>query len=203
MASHAIADGPAEVRVETMGNIHNQIVATIVNISQGAIHVKVPDFIPPKPVRVWFSEDCHSDGQVIFCKAEKDSYRTGIHFPPDPLHHKRSELRIPLTNQPAVVSHLDRRTGAKYDAQAIDISRSGLGLLTDRHFTVDTWVKVELGFAIAFGEVMYSKPTTSGAFRVGLRVETLLMREGEHAQKFEMSEHPSLSELRSETTGRA
>ncbi|MBZ5676900.1 MAG: PilZ domain-containing protein [Acidobacteriia bacterium] len=186
-----------------MGNIHNEIVGTILNISHGAIHVKVPEFLPAKPVRVWFSEDCHNDGQVIFCRAEKDAYRTGIHFPPDPRHHKRSELRIPLTNQPAVISHLEGGTGMRYDAQAIDISRSGLGLLVERHFTVDTWVKVELGFAIAFGEVMYSKPTESGVYRVGLRVETLLMREGAQGQSFEMAEWPSFSELRSETTGRA
>jgi hypothetical protein len=186
-----------------MGSIHSEILGTILNISQGAVHVKVPEFLPAKPVRVWFSEDCYHDGQVIFCRAEKDAYRTGIHFPPDPTHYKRSELRIPLSNQPAVISHLEGGTGMRYEARAVDISRSGLGLLVDRQFIVDTWVKVELGFAIAFGEVMYSKPTESGEYRVGLRVESLLMREGPQGQSFELGEWPSLSALRSETTGRA
>ena len=195
MAKHP-PEGPAEVRVETMGTIRTQIVGRIVNISQGAIHVKIPEYLPAKPVRVWFSEDCHSDGQVVFCRAEKDAYRTGIHFPPDPRLHKRSELRIPLTNQPAVISHLEGRTAERYDAQAVDISRSGLGLLVDRHLTVDTWIKVELGFAIAFGEVLYSKPTEAGVYRVGLRVETLLMREGPQGQSFdEITKPPPIPEL--------
>ncbi|HEY2844067.1 MAG TPA: PilZ domain-containing protein, partial [Bryobacteraceae bacterium] len=154
----------------------------LANISQGAIHIKVSQFLPAKPVRVWFSEDCHKDGQVIFCQPENNLYCVGITFPPDPQSLNRSELRVPLTNQPAIVSQLEGRTDAKFDAQAVDISRSGLGLLLDQRLPVNTWVKVELAFAIAFGEVQYSKPDPDGGYRVGLHMETLLMRDGRLGQ---------------------
>ena len=85
---------------------------------------------------------------------------------------------MPLANVPAVVSQLEDRKLKKCDAQAIDISRSGLGLLINQQLTVNAWVKVELTFAIVFGEVMYSRPVADGGYRVGLRMETLLMRDG-------------------------
>jgi len=167
-----------KIRIETLGHFTCEVNGIIVNISQGAIHVRVPQFLTADSVRVWFSENCHIDGQLIFCHAEENTYLIGIHFPPDPQGHKRSELRVPLLNEPCVVFKLEDRTQGKCNAQAIDISRSGLGLLVDQGLTVNTWVKVELAFAIVFGEVMHSKPAENGGYRVGLRTETLLMRDG-------------------------
>jgi hypothetical protein len=170
--------GFGEITIETLGLFLSQVRAQLVNISQGAIHIRVSQFLTADSVRVWFSEDCHSDGKLIFCRAEENTYRAGIHFPPDAQHHPRSELRIPLMNQSAIVSQLEGRTQVRYDAQAIDISRSGLGLLVEQRLPINTWVKVELAFAIVFGEVMYSKANEYGGYRVGLRTETLLMRDG-------------------------
>src|SRR5438046_3173201 len=138
MTTHATF-GAGEVRIETFSQA-GQVLGGIVNISQGAIHVRLTQFLNAKSVRVWFSEDCYNDGQVVFCREEKKAYVAGIHFPPDPRYPRRSELRIPLQNQPAIVSPLEGRSKEKYDAQALDISRSGLGLLMDQHLTVDTWV---------------------------------------------------------------
>ncbi len=169
--------GFGEIRIETLGPVASEARGTISNISQGAIHIRVSRLLSAGLVRVWFSENCHSDGLLIFCRREKNSYHAGIHFPPDPHQQKRSMLRVPLANEPAVVSQLEDKTQAKCDAQAIDISRSGLGLLVDQALAVNTFVKVELAFAIVFGEVLYSKAQPQGGYRVGLRVETLLMRD--------------------------
>ena len=173
-----IHKGFGEIRIETLGGLTSEIQGIIANITHGAIHVRVPEFLRTKSMRVWFSENCHIDGQLIFCRAEENAYRAGIHFPPDPQQQRRSELRVPLTNESAVVTQLEGQTHARFDAQAIDISRSGLGLMMDHPLTVNTWVKVELSFAIVFAEVMYSKPDPGGGYRVGLRMETLLMRDG-------------------------
>ena len=178
MKSAGSRKGFGDIRIEDLGHSISDVPGVIMNISHGAIHVKTSQFLPAKSVRVWFSQDCHMDGQLIFCRADEDAYLTGIVFPPDIEHQKRSELRIPLPNDPAVVTYLEGPIRGKVDAQAIDISRSGLGLLVDRQLTVNTWVKVELPFAIVFGEIMYSRPETRGGFRVGLRLETLLMRDG-------------------------
>jgi hypothetical protein len=170
--------GFGEIRIQTLGQLSDEVRGKIANISQGAIHARVSQFLASGSVRVWFSSDCHKDGQIIFCRPDDKGYCAGILFPPDPQHQRRSELRIPLMDQPAIVTPLEGRTSDRYDAQAIDISRSGLGLLVEQRLAVNTWVKVELSFAIAFGEVQYSKAETDGGFRVGLRVETLLMRDG-------------------------
>jgi hypothetical protein len=192
--------GFGEIRIETLSHLSGEVRGIIVNISQGAIHVRVSHFVSSDSVRVWFSEDCHRDGKLIFCHAEENTYRVGVHFPPDAEHHKRSELRIPLLEQPAIVSELEGRTQAKYDAQAVDISRSGLGLLVDARLAVNTWVKVELTFAIAFGEVMYSKAEAHGGYRVGLRMETLLMRDGRSDFDAGILDHPLPCERESDVS---
>jgi PilZ domain len=196
MATPAIT-GFGEIRIETLGLSASKVRGSIVNISQGAIHVRVSQFVSSDSVRVWFSEDCQRDGKLIFCRAEENTYRVGIHFPPDAQYSQRSELRIPLLEQPAIVSELEGRTQARYDAQVVDISRSGLGLLVNVRLAVNTWVKVELTFAIAFGEVMYSKAEVHGGYRVGLRVETLLMRDGRSDFDAGILQHPLLCELAS------
>ena len=170
--------GFGEVRIELLGRITREVPGTIANITQGAIHVTIPEFLKTKSVRVWFSESCHRDGQLIFCRSEENAYRAGIDFPPDPHQQRRSELRVPLTNESAIVTQLEGQAHTRSDAQALDISRSGLGLLMDHRLPVNAWVKVELSFAIVFGEVMYSKPDPDGGYRVGLRTETFLMRDG-------------------------
>jgi hypothetical protein len=183
--------GFGEIRIEKLGPVTREVRGTIANISQGAVHVKVSHFLATGPVRVWFSKTCHSDGSLIFCSAEDNGYRAGIHFPPDPQQHKRSALRVPLNNERAVVFQLECQTQPKYDAQAIDISSSGLGLLVDRPLTIKTWVKVELTFAIVFGEVVYSKAEPDGGFRVGLRTETLFMRDNHVGTNAELLNRPS------------
>jgi len=184
-----VPTGFGKIRIEAASCSASEVHGTIANISQGAIHVSVPQFLNSKSVRVWFSENCHIDGQVIFCRAEEKAYRAGIHFPPDPQRQRRSELRVPLTNESAVVTQLEGQTHTKCDAQALDISRSGLGLKLDHRLPVSAWVKVELSFAILFGEVLYSKPDQDGGWRVGLRMETLLMRDGRTGLDAEKLDH--------------
>lgn len=180
-----MSTGFGEIRIETLGRFTSEVFGTIANISHGAVHVRVAQFLTAGSVRVWFSENCHCDGELVFCRAEESAYRAGIHFPPDPRQPTRTELRVPLINEPALVTILDGRTNSKLDAQAVDISRSGLGLLLAQRLTVSAWIKVELSFAIVFGEVMYSKPVKNSEFRAGLRMETLLMRDGRTGQDAE------------------
>ena len=56
--------------------------------------------------------------------------------------------------------------------------------------TGNAWVKVELPFAIVFGEVMHSKAVENGRYRVGLRIETLLMRDGGKGLEAQMLDLP-------------
>jgi hypothetical protein len=191
--------GFGEIRIEVLErHIPLEVRGIITNITQGAIHVTVDEYLAAGPVRVWFSADCHSDGQIIFCRAIKNAYHAGVDFVPDPGQQRRSELRVPLTNQTAMVYQLEGSTDDKCNAQATDISRSGLGLLADHQLAVNTLVKVELTFAIVFGEVLYSKPVPGGGYRVGLRMETLLMRDGRTGLDAEILDRPLHCELESE-----
>src|SRR5262249_49135322 len=122
-----MVSGFGDIRLEIAGTATSEIRGTIANISHGAIHVKVPQFLDTKSVRVWFSENCHLDGQLLFCRAEDGKYRAGIYFPPDHHHNKRSELRVPLPDVPALVFQFEGATLKKCEAKAVDISRSGLG----------------------------------------------------------------------------
>jgi hypothetical protein len=131
-----------------------------------------------------------SDGQLLFCRVIDGAYQAGIDFLPNPQQYRRSELRVPLKNQSAIVFQLEGSRDQKLNAQATDISRSGLGLLVDNRLAVNTIVKVELSFAIVFGEVLYSKPTAGGGYRVGLRMETLLMRDGRMGLDAEILDRP-------------
>lgn len=191
--------GFGKIRIEVLGRrIPLEVRGTITNITQGAIHVRLDEFLRGGSVRVWFSDDCHSDGQLLFCRVIDGAYQAGIAFPPDPQQHRRSELRVPLRNQTATVFQLDGSRDHKWNAQATDISRSGLGLLVDHRLAVNTIVKVELSFAIVFGEVLYSKPAAGGGYRVGLRMETLLMRDGRMGLDAEILDRPLHGELASE-----
>ena len=190
--------GFGEIRIEVLGRrIPLEVRGMITNIAEGTIHVTVDEYLAPAAVRVWFSEDCHSDGQLIFCRVIENTYNAGIDFLPDPHQRRRSELRVPLTKQSAVVWQLDGPTGGKCSAQATDISRSGLGLLVNRQLAANSMVKVELSFAIVFGEVLYSKPVPSGGYRVGLRMETLLMRDGRTGLDAEMLDRLLRCEVKS------
>jgi hypothetical protein len=183
--------GFGKVRIEMLGRrIPVEVRGTITNITQGAIHVRLDEFLRGGPVRVWFSGDCHSDGQLLFCRVIDGAYQAGIVFPPDAQQHRRADLRVPLRNQTAVVCQLEGSRDDKWNAQATDISRSGLGLLVDHRLAVNTIVKVELSFAIVFGEVLYSKPALDGGYRVGLRMETLLMRDGRMGSDAEILDRP-------------
>jgi hypothetical protein len=187
--------GFGKVRIEVLGRrIPLEVYGTITNITQGEIHVRVDEFLRGGPVRVWFSDDCHSDGQLLFCRVVDGAYQAGIDFVPDPQHHRRAELRVPLRNQTATVFQVDGSRDKKWDAQPTDISRSGLGLRMDHPLPPKTLVKIELTFAIVFGEVLYSKPAVDGGFRVGLRMETLLMRDGRTGLDAELSDRPLRSE---------
>jgi hypothetical protein len=191
--------GFGKIRIEVLGRrISLEVCGTITNITQGGIHVRLDEFLRGGPVRVWFSDDCHSDGQLLFCRVIDGAYKAGISFPPDPQQHRRAELRVPLRNRAAVVCQLEASRKDKWNAQATDISRSGLGLLVDHRLAVNTIVKVELSFAIVFGEVLYSKPAPEGGYRVGLRMETLLMRDGRMGLDAEILDRPLHCELASE-----
>ena len=168
--------GIGEVRLEMLGRLNREISGSIANISLGAIHVVVDEYLKAGPVRVWFSDGCHSDGQIVFSRVQDNAYRVCIHFPPNPQQYQRSEQRVALSNEPAVLFALEDPERKRYEAQAVDISRSGVGLMMDERLTSLAWVKVELAFAILFGEVRYCKPTEDGRFRVGLRIETLFER---------------------------
>ena len=183
--------GFGKVRIEVLGRrIPLDVFGTITNITQGEIHVALDEFLRNSPVRVWFSDDCHSDGQLLFCRVINGDYQAGISFPPDPRQHRRAELRVPLRNQTATVFPVDGSKNDRWNAQATDISRSGLGLLMDHQLPVKTIVKVELSFAIVFGEILYSKATADAAYRVGLRMETLLLRDGRTGLDAEVLDRP-------------
>ena len=193
-------NGFGEIRIEVLGrHIPLEVRGLITNIAEGTIHVTIQEYLGPTAVRVWFSDDCHSDGQVLFCRVIENAYNAGIDFPPDPRQRRRSELRVPLTNQSAVVYQLEGSKAGKYTAKATDISRSGLGLLLDHQLAPNTLVKVELTFAVVFAEVLYAKPVPGGGYRVGLRMETLLMRDGRTGFDAELLDRPLHCELASET----
>ncbi len=181
--------GFGDIRIQKLNVPDHDAPGRIANISHGAIHVKVRHYLSPGSIRVWFSGDCHRDGELIFCHSDGDSFRGGVVFPPDPVDVKRSELRVPLTDESAIIIQLEGEHLVKRDAQALDISRSGLGLLMDQPLAAGSWVKVELAFAIVFGEVLYSKAHANGGYRLGLRIETLLMRDGR------LGEAPELTSL--------
>src|SRR4051812_32965608 len=145
--------GFGKIRIEVLERrIPLQVEGIITNITHGEIHVRLDEFLRSGPVRVWFSDDCHCDGQVLFSRVVDNAYQTGISFPPDPRQHRRLEFRVPLTDQTAVVFELEGSRDHRWNARATDISRSGLGLLVEDRLPVNTIVKVELSFAIIFGE---------------------------------------------------
>jgi hypothetical protein len=170
-----------EIKIELLGKSTDKIRGNIVNISQGAVHVRISQYFSPCAVRVWFSDNCSKEGQLIFCKTEDGAFRAGIHFPPDPQDLRRSEFRVPLANEPVLIFLVDDQLDSGMDAQAVDISRSGLGLLVAKRLIVGTVVRVHLTFGVAFGEVMYSTVSDRGMFAVGLHLETLLIRQGSSA----------------------
>jgi hypothetical protein len=171
-----VQSGFGAVTVEVLGRFPAKIHGTIKNISHGAVHVNVGTCIEPSDVRVWFSDDCYRSGQLSFCRADARGFCAGIYLEADPSHQQRSEIRVPLANEGAIVTVLENADPGRREAQATDISKSGLGLLVDRTLPQGAWIKVELSFGIAFGDVRYCKEESPGLFRVGLRTETMLMR---------------------------
>jgi hypothetical protein len=88
----------------------------------------------------------------------------------------RSEGRVPVEAQPALVTVLEGCNSDKIPVSVVNISRKGLGLRSDRRIPQDVWVKIDLSYALVFGEVKHCSQDEKG-YRVGIRTDTVIHRE--------------------------
>ena len=183
MAAHAIArtaTDEVEVYVRALPPVCTAVAGRVKNLSNGAIDLDLPSLVPPESkVNVEFAPGCSVEGEVTFCNRETSGYRVRVHFKPHVAINAdlRSEPRFQTDGESATISVLFGGEGIGLcHATVQDVSRSGLGMLSDSYIPPDAWVKVELGSAIVFGEIRHCTSNRGGNYQVGMITETVILR---------------------------
>lgn len=64
----------------------------------------------------------------------------------------------------------------RWPVQIFDVSKSGLGLVIAASLAEGSWVQVQVGNALALGEVRHSTPIDEQRFRIGIRLADIVGR---------------------------
>ena len=81
---------------------------------------------------------------------------------------RRRESRYP-SSEAAVVSDLN--TGSMFEAETVNVSKSGIRLRAPQDAAPGTRVRARLGQVIVFGEVRWCRAVEGGLFDLGVRVD--------------------------------
>jgi hypothetical protein len=165
------------VSLEILGEHPGTIPGTVKQITDRSMHLVVAHLVYPNSrVRVVFPNNYSVEGDVIFRNPSGDGFIIGVFFEGYAIRDLRSEARISIQNEKAMVSILEGGTGAKIPAVVVDISPKGLGLRIDQSIPSGAWIKVELPHTLVIGEVRHCSLGAKGDYSVGIRTETTIDR---------------------------
>lgn len=153
----------------------NSFPAVITSLSEGGIvRVRVPCTLPEGArVEIHAGLDHPGVGTVLYSIGANDQHWATIQIHRD---DRRREPRIPVdTSARIVVFHSGMTLTA--DARITDVSKSGLGLVTDLAVPCNVLLKVILAGAIVFAEIRYCREAggTVKSYKIGALIQTVIL----------------------------
>ena len=115
---------------------------------------------------------CKVCGEVMYSVEKGESYRTAVALGQGDKKNRRAHRRIPVSWK-ARVAVVDEQPYS-FDAEVVDVSSSGFGLMSPREVCASSRVAVETPVCVGFGEVLHCCEQEDGRFRLGVRLEELI-----------------------------
>jgi hypothetical protein len=169
--------GAQSVSLEILGEHTGTVPGTVKQITDRSMHLFVSHLVYPNSrVRVVFPNNYSVEGEVVFRNPSGDGFLIGVFFEGYAVRELRSEARVSIPNEKAMVSILEGGTGAKIPAVVVDISPKGLGLHIGQSIPCGAWIKVELSHTLVIGEVRHCSLSAKGDYSVGIMTETTIDR---------------------------
>ncbi len=163
------------VTITRLDDEPNSFPALIASIGGGGIvRVQMPYELPEGTrLQVCNGPQDLGTATVLYSVGSNDQHWTTIQIHRD---DRRRDPRIPVnTSARLVIFHSSLTIVA--DARVTDVSKSGLGLVTDRPVPLHAMLKVVLDGAILFAETRYCRQTddATGSYQVGAQVQTVIL----------------------------
>jgi|HubBroStandDraft_6_1064221.scaffolds.fasta_scaffold280546_2 hypothetical protein len=169
---------PQSISIEILGEHPATVPGKVKQITDRSMHLFVTHLVYPNSrVRVVFPNNYSVEGEVAFRNPSGDGFIVGVFFEGYAVRELRSEARVSIQNEKAMVSILEGGTGAKIPAVVVDISTKGLGLRIGQPIPSGAWIKVELRRTMVIGEVRHCSLGAKGDYSLGIMTETTIDRQ--------------------------
>ena len=128
-------------------------------------------------VRISAGRNYSTTGQVLYSLPYRGLHYATIGIQQD---EKRRESRIKVS-ETARVTSLHAHESVDCRAHVADVSKSGIGLVTEVRISRGVLLKVVMNSAIVFGEVRHctARKSERGRYLVGLEIQTVIFRNEE------------------------
>jgi hypothetical protein len=175
-SQQTVADAQS-VSIEILGEYPGTVPGKVKQITDRSMHLFVTHLVYPNSrVRVVFPNNYSVEGEVVFRNPSGDGFTIGVFFEGYAVRELRSEARVSIQNEKALVSILEGGTGTKIHAVVVDTSPKGLGLRIGQAIPSGAWIKVELRHTLVIGEVRHCSLGSKGDYSVGIMTETSIDR---------------------------
>lgn len=155
--------------------------ARILNAADRAIKLRLPTPVHDgEPVEVELAPGFHEKGHILYCRKQSDGFDVVVELRRD---NQRKEVRVE-DSKAALLCDLETSPGRGVTAEVVDLSESGLGVVTALPLKVGSLVSVATDDFFVLGEVRHCTPTRYGnAYRSGIRTERLTVRKNQSASQ--------------------
>jgi hypothetical protein len=171
-----VQKGPAAGSVRFVRSESNSALqARILNAADAAIKLRLPTPVQDgEPVDVELAPGFHEKGRILYCRQQSDGFDVVVELRKD---NQRKEVRVE-DSKAAFLCDLETTPGRGVTAEVVDLSDSGLGVLTSMPLQVGSLVSVATDDFFVLGEVRHCTPTRYGnSYRSGIRTERLTVRD--------------------------
>ncbi|BDC49941.1 hypothetical protein F183_A22570 [Bryobacterales bacterium F-183] len=151
------------------------IPAKILNAGGPAIKLRVlTPFQDGEPVQVELAPGFHEKGRILYCRRQREGFDVVVELLQ---HEERRDVRVPAARR-GFLCELDKSPTRVIPIDVIDLSRSGVGVLTPVALVIGSLVSVATDGFFVLGEVRHCTPTTNAnTYRSGIRTERLTVRD--------------------------
>jgi hypothetical protein len=145
---------------------------TIHSFERGLLRIQSSRSFKVRQAVVIYIGACQVLGDVVYSAEKEGSFRTAISLVHSGHANRRAERRIPVS-WPARVVVIGQNPGM-VDSEVVDISSSGLCILSPTAVGLTARIAVETEVLVCFGEVLRCRTDETGAYRLGVRLEEMI-----------------------------
>jgi len=161
MSTHSHIELILETGVEVAGEI--------LNISHVGMRVRVPVRFAEGAVLGFRVHDCPAQGQVLHCHPDGDRFILALSVTGD----RRREPRFAVNEPVSVGTVSGMGAGKHHRGRLIDVSQSGVGIITGFPFEAGSLVEVCADSGVLYGEIRSCVRLPDGQYRLGILAEEI------------------------------